>query len=109
MAGVTEHSFELSAARQGVTASFVQLEAYEHLLESLTCEIDELLLDRGQPKLANDDMNQLLYHEKSNKLSQLHIDDNVCDSAVPISAGSSTWLSFSIVDAELVDNDELYN
>ena len=106
MAGVAEHSFEICAAGQSQTASVMQLEAYARLLESLTCEIDESLLNRGQHKLANDDMNQLSYHGKSNKLSQRHIDDNVCDSAVPISAGSSTWLSFSIVDAELVDNDE---
>ena len=87
----------------------MQLEVYARLLQSLTSEIDESLLNRGQQKLANDDMNQLLCHEKNNKLSQRHIDDNVGDSAVPISAGSSTWLSFSIVDAELVDNDELCN
>ena len=42
----------------------------------------------------------------NDELSQLHIDDNVFDSAVPTTAGSSTWLSFSIVDAELFDNDE---
>ena len=103
MAGVAEHSFEICGAGQSQTASFVQLEAYALLLESLTCEIDESPLNRGQQKLANDDMNQLLYHEKSNKLSQRHIDDNVCDSAVPISAGSSTCLSFSIVVVEFVD------
>ncbi len=43
MAGVAEHSFEICAAGQSQTASFMQLEAYARLLESLTCEIDESL------------------------------------------------------------------
>ena len=55
----------------------VQLEVYEQRQETLKCEIDEALLNRGHPKLSDDDTKQLLYHEQVEKLLQLHIGENV--------------------------------
>ena len=89
-----KHLIDLSEQKSlcgGIEAVELELKLYETKLRSVEQEISLIVLNRGQPKLSNDDNKKLVYYEKVVKILQLRIDEGVPNRAVTIIADPSTW------------------